>query len=549
MDDRATLPTSPRSGTRTEVAGRLIHHESCLLVLCVTLAGAGCTSSDTANVVKGPLSPLHAELDPIHGGRFVDAQGREVVLSGTNVNSLGEYWQFDPNIPTVFPFGEEDVDVMEDIGWNAIRLVITWSRVEPSPGEYDESYLDEIEATVRLIESRNMYTIIDLHQDAWDISLAARDDENCGEDGRPASGWDGAPAWATLDSGAPRCVPTNPAIATREFSPAVLDAFLAFWQDAEGPGGVGIQTRFHAMLTHLAERLSKFDAVAGYDPMNEPNAWSDIVLTFVNPGADVEDQTPYLSAFYERALQAIRDGERRANSPNRLMLFEPSPDWAQGPFFVLPVFEHDSQVVYSPHIYQGGITSNPLTEEAFTRARDEAAMYGGVPVLSGEWGTGPARALDPDDHYFERHQGFQDQYRVSATQWLWRAACGDPHYAPNSFQGVDLGVWGFYDVDCPSNTTVGFRDYFADVLRRPLLRAAPGPIDSVHYDYESGRFAASGREATPGQTLLLFIHHAVEASEFNLVGLENLQLTRDLDPGQIWSADATDAAWSIEVDL
>ena len=35
-----------------------------------------------------------------------------------------------------------------------MRLILSWSRVEPSPGEYDEAYLDEVEAAVRLLESR-----------------------------------------------------------------------------------------------------------------------------------------------------------------------------------------------------------------------------------------------------------------------------------------------------------------------------------------------------------------------------------------------------------
>ena len=287
-------------------------HIFVVLALVVTACES---SSDEPSVVQGPLSPLHAELDPANGGRFIDGQGREVILSGVNVNSLAEYWQFNPDIPTVFPFGEEDVDRMQDIGWNVIRLVLTWSRVEPNPGEYDESYLDEVEAAVRLIESRDMYTLIDLPQDAWDISLAAREDEDCGETGRPARGWDGAPAWATLDSGAPRCVPTNPAASTREFSPAVLEAFLAFWQDAEGPDGVGIQTRFHAMLSHLAERFSKFDAVMGYDPMNEPNAWSEIVLEFVEPGGEHEDQTQYLSEFYERPYRRFAKASSAPTAP------------------------------------------------------------------------------------------------------------------------------------------------------------------------------------------------------------------------------------------
>ena len=520
------------------------------LILIATLSVAACSSSEqTPNVVTGPLSALHAELDVDNGGRIVDAEGREVMLSGANINSLGEYWQFDPDMAPVFPFGEEDADRMASIGWNAVRLLITWSRVEPSPGEYDEAYLDEVETAVRLLESREIYTIIDLHQDAWDISLAAREDEDCGQDASPAIGWDGAPAWAALDKGAPRCVPNNPLINTREFSPAVLQAFLSFWEDAQGPGGVGIQTRFHAMLSHVAARFAKFDSVLGYDPMNEPNAWSEIILDVAAPELGLEDQTEFLSRFYERAFTAIRDGERRANSPTRLMLFEPSPDWAQLPFAVRPdpEFEHDGQVVYSPHIYQGGIVPGPLTEAAFQRARDEAAEYGGVPVLTGEWGTGPPRAIDPEDDYFERHQAYQDKFRVSATQWLWRAACGDPHHAGDPFEGNDPNLWGFYDVDCPSNETIGFREGFAAVLRRPLLRAAPGPIGSILWDYETDVFTASGDGATAGQTLLLFVHEEIEASAFTMTGLANPQLVQTVGPGQIWSADATDTAWELRV--
>lgn len=541
-------PDTPGAAADAGLASRPMIRSTILVGASVTLfAVASCSSSDDPNVVQGPLSPLRAELDADDGGRFVDAEGREVLLRGVNINSLGEYWQFDPDVAPVFPFGEEDADRIAGIGWNVVRLLLTWSRVEPSPGQYDESYLDEVEAAIRLLESRRIYTIIDLHQDAWGPSLAAREDEGCPEDTVPAVGWDGAPEWATLDNGAARCVPDSPLFGEREFAPAVLQSFLSFWNDAEGPGGVGIQTRFHDMLSHLAARFSRYDSVAGYDPMNEPNAFSELVLSLAAPELGLEDQTEALSRFYERALSAIRDGEKSAGAPNRLMLFEPSPDWAQVPYAVLPVFEHDGQVVYSPHIYQGGITSGPLVESAFQRAREEAADYGGVPVLTGEWGTSPTRATDPDDDYFERHQGYQDQYRIGATQWLWRAACGDPHHARDPFEGNDPGLWGFYDVDCPSNETIAFREGFAAVLRRPLLRAAPGRIDTVQWDYENGRFTASGTAAAEGQTLLLFVHQEIEASALSATGLVGIQLEASVEPGQIWSAQATDGSWSIEV--
>ena len=528
-----------------------------MLGLVAVLAVSGCITNNSqtttptkSNVISGPLSPLRAELDPVNGGRFVDAEGREVMLSGINVNSLGEYWQFDPNMAPVFPLEEQDADRFADIGWNAVRLVITWSRVEPRPGEYDEAHLDEIDAAIRLFESRGLYTIIDLHQDAWGPSLAARDNENCPEGTIPAVGWDGAPPWATLDKNAPRCYPDHPLLGEREFSPAVIQAFLSFWRDEEGPGGVGIQTRYHAMLSHLAQRFSKYDAVLGYDTMNEPNAWNDEILAAVAPGLGLKDQTEYLSRFYERALAAIRDGERKANSPNRLMLFEPSPDWAlwpTAPEAVRPVFKHDGQVVYSPHIYQGGIVDQPLDEAAFQRARDDAAEYGGVPVLTGEWGAAPSRAVDPDDDYFQRHQALQDKLRVSATQWLWRPACGDPHFAYKQYSGVDPTFWGFYDVECPSSKTLGYREDYAAILRRPLMRAAPGRIDSILWDYKNSQFKAAGNLAVKGQKLMLFIHRPADVNDFRVTGLDNLTFEKDIGPGQIWSAVANGKDWTLGI--
>ena len=30
---------------------------------------------------------------------------------------------------------------MRKIGWNAVRLLLSWSKVEPRPGRYDDGYL------------------------------------------------------------------------------------------------------------------------------------------------------------------------------------------------------------------------------------------------------------------------------------------------------------------------------------------------------------------------------------------------------------------------
>jgi endoglycosylceramidase len=267
-----------------------------LLMLLVSVLVIGCDDgSDKLQINPQLLLPLHAEPDILTGGAIVDEQNREVLLRGVNVNAHVEYW-VSSEYPTTFPFSETDAELIASFGWNTVRLLLSWSLVEPSPGVYDETYLDKIEATVEMLANKGIYTIIDLHQDAWNATLAARDNEMCAENTELALGWDGAPAWATLDEGQPRCTSAG----IRETSPAVRTAWVAFWQDSPAQDGVGIRTRYAQMLGHIAGRFSSLAAVAGYDVMNEPNAFTPA-------------EQSGLAALYENSLREIRAAEERTN--------------------------------------------------------------------------------------------------------------------------------------------------------------------------------------------------------------------------------------------
>jgi endoglycosylceramidase len=477
------------------------------------------------------LPALHAEPDPERGGRIVDAHGREVILRGVNVNALVEYWAYDPARFTVYPFTEADADAIASLGFNAVRLLISWSRVEPEPGVYDEDYLDEVEAAVLLLQSRGLYAIVDLHQDAWSATLVARPDEDCGRV-PPAFGWDGAPGWATLDGGAKRCEQGG----IRELSPAVITAFQAFWDDAPGPGGIGIRTRYATMLGHVAERLARHDAVAGWDVMNEPNAF------WLIPG-----QLDALADLYADAIAEIRAGESAAGAPARLVFFEPGITWAGFGEGVPPPFPHDGQIVYSPHIYQGGLDQQPLDRRHFERARDEAALFGGAPVFSGEWGSDPRRAADPADPYFETHLALQDEFRFSATIWTWREACGDPHKAGDVRAGTVPYVWGFFEVDCTRDSVTGMREPLVAKLRRPALRAAAGPIDALAIQASEGRLQASGR-AEPDASWIAFLPGPPGATP-RLSGVGIGVYTWRAAPGGIFVAGfARGGGWRIQIE-
>ncbi len=433
------------------------------------------------------LSPLHADPDVRSGGRIVDAQGREVLLRGVNVNSLAEYWR-GGSFRTVFPLASKDPRRMAAIGWNAVRLLVSWSRVEPEPGRYDRGYLNRVAATVRRLSREGIYTIVDLHQDAWGPTLAARPGETCAPPTLPAVGWDGAPAWATLDGGAARCFPEG----TRELSPAVRAAWQAFFADAAGPGGVGIQTRYVRMLRRVARHFARFTAVAGFDVMNEPNAIGDA-------------QQKALSAFYARALDQIRAGERAGRGRRHLVLFEPSVLWSAFGNGAPPDFDRDRDVVYAPHVYTGGFTNGPISGAAFATARREAQGFGGAPVLSGEWGTDPRRAGKPADRYFIRHQALQDAYRVSATMWTWRESCGDPHKVAEVRQGTAIPqVWGVFQVDCRTNRVTRLRRVLIGELTRGYVRAAPGRLEGTRYT-SSGVLIASGRATRRDGPLVAFL--------------------------------------------
>jgi endoglycosylceramidase len=504
------------------------------LLLGAMLGGAaivGCGSHDSFTVTTVRLPAVVAQPDPVNGGRIYDVEGREVLLRGVNVNALVEYWPYS-DVPTTFPLTEDDADLLAAIGWNSVRLLLSWSRVEPQPGVYDEGYIDRVDAAVQMLARRGLYSIIDLHQDAWGATLAASPDQQCPANQSPAFGWDGAPAWATFDDNQPRCALAG----IREASAAVRAAYIAFWNDAAGPGDVGIRTRYVRMLGELAARFANNPAVAGYDLMNEPNAFTDA-------------EAAALAEMYGDAVVEIRRREQDALGFPHMILFEPSALWSAFGNGPPPDFVRDSDVVYAPHIYTGGFDGGPITRSAFEVARSEAALFDGAPVLSGEWGSDPRRAENADDGYFLMHQALQDEFRFGATLWTWRESCGDPHKAGDVRAGNVPYVWGEFEVDCANggNDVLGMRP-LVQQLTRAYVRAAPGRLDTSLYDPESGAFSATGGDAIAGQELFIFYpstQHTI--ADVTGDGLDTIEIQPAAGGNSFIVAVTKDGAWSITV--
>lgn len=438
------------------------------------------------------LPRLHAEPDIERGGRIMDSKGREVLLRGINVNSLGQYWK-GTDLPPVLPFDKRDPERIATMGWNVVRLIVSWSKVEPRPGEYNEPYLGRVGRWVDRLSRQGVYTIIDFHQDAWGATLAAGPNETCAAPAQPGFGWDGAPGWATFDDGEPRCFTF-----VREVNRAVIAAWTNFLADQLAKeSGIGIQTHYVRTLRHVARRFARSNAVAGIDIMNEPNALSAAANTALGP-------------FYKRSVKAIRAGEKAGNGFRHMVLFEPSVLWSLLGSGAPPPFAADRNIVYSPHLYGGSIGGEgPPSRESFETALAEAKTFGGAPVLTGEWGGDPNRATGGDDDYFNAHQALQDEFRIGATVWTWKQSCGDPHAATHDPGTVPpLPPWSIYRMDCEdgANRIVGPFANLSKDLRRAYVRRAPGRLTSTSYSQDDRVFKASGKRgrAVSGQVEVFY---------------------------------------------
>ena len=317
-----------------------------MLVLALTLALA----SPALAKVRAPTAPL-----PLHATRgaepgIFDSRGSEVLLRGVNVNQLGDYYEANPAWPVVERLRRSDFRRIAGLGFNSVRLLMSWSRLEPERGVFDRAYIDRIRRAVGWASRYGLHVVLDMHQDAWGKYIATPPEEVCPPGGRRSVGWDGAPEWATFTDGLSTCN-----FGLRETAPAVGAAWQAFYENREG-----IQQRARADLGSRGREPSRREpAVAGYDLLNEPN-----------PGTVAGNDTTVLGGFYGDAIDAIRKAESsRRRGFEHIVFFEPGILWsAVGSYLTPPPdFTEDENIVFAPHIYAESISPNTI-ESGFASA-------------------------------------------------------------------------------------------------------------------------------------------------------------------------------------
>lgn len=348
------------------------------------------------------------------GRDLVDEHGRKVVLRGINISA---------GPPEATP---ENLDSFAIFGFNAIRVVLSWGYLEPSPDVIDEEQFALIDDVVAAAEERGLYLVLDMHQGFW--SAYAFPEWTCEE---PPDGLD-------------------------------LDATM---KCAEGFfGSEELVGQFHDIWRTVAERYRDRAVVVAYDLFNEPPPPN------MGDGISGVFERDVLYPFYEELISTVRSVDDRhvvMVEPN--FFHSPLVTGFPGPF-------SDPNLVYAPHIYplheytpgvgwhymfdpEPGALENAVKHVVETAERLEAPLY------IGEWGV---IGDDPDSVAWLSAM-VDDLERLNLSSTIWTRGGGG-------------GAFAVYGEDGQPNSPYG------ELLLRPFVHAIAARSFSFHSQPWTGQF-------------------------------------------------------------
>ncbi|MFC4061296.1 cellulase family glycosylhydrolase [Planomonospora corallina] len=411
-------------------------------------AAAAPTTARTSPATAAPTA-LTVTAKQQRSWVFRDGHGREVTLRGFNVSGSTKLYE-----NSLLPFrstadAARSAQAMRDLtGANAIRFLISWEGVQPSPSVIDHAYLDRAVEQIRAFTGRGIRVLVDYHQDLYSSHLFHADSWYTG---------DGAPEWVVRAGNYPRescgiCLLWGQNMQTNE---AVRRAAHDFWRNrrvSTEAGEIGVQDAFlrqaTAAMTHIRQRLPEqdFASVIGIDPFNEPYDGG------LSGKSGLEWEKTYLMPFYQR-FRAAMDTAGWAGKP---AFVEPLVFWNTG-FFeeggLTTAGALGTRYVFNSHFYDGArmtIDLSPASDGTYGAAmneiRDRARALATAPFVS-EFGhkmsgNGSDRtpwmvramyqAMDsgvPGRNWWRDAAAGGDV--LSSTQWHWDLYSGRHHELMN----------------------------------------------------------------------------------------------------------------------
>jgi endoglycosylceramidase len=421
-----------------------------------------------AAVVAAALLCAPAMAEPTgplgHSGRWItDAKGRVVVLHGVNM-----VFKRPPYYPAATGFGKDDAAFLQRNGFNVVRLGVIYAGVEPTPGAYDDAYLNQIAATESLLAKHGVFSQLDFHQDMYNERFQGE-------------GW---PDWAVQDDG----LPNQPQLGfpANYFSmPAVLRAFDHFWANDPGPGGVGLQDRYAAAWAHVASRFRSANHTLGFDLLNEPwpgTPWASCLTLGGCPDFD----NGVMGPFYRRLFGSIRSVERQ-----KLIWYEPNVLFNFGADTSIPALG-DRATGFSFHLYcTPGLAAPPYNlascdeqnEHVIANAEKRSQATGDALILSEFGATDDLPSIRSDVAAADRHM-------ISWEYWHY-CECQDPTTSGSGVQSVVV------DPALPP-TGSNVKEGKLDVLSQPYPQLIAGTPRGWQFDPPTRVFRFTYSTKSPG---------------------------------------------------
>lgn len=372
-------------------------------------ADAATTSTARSPVVASPRTSGQ-------GWILRDGYGREVTLRGFNVSGSTKLYE-----NQLLPFrstadAAASAQAMRDMtGANAIRFLISWEGVQPTPSGIDTAYLARVAEQVRQFTDRGFYVLLDYHQDLYSSYLFNTGSWYTG---------DGAPKWVIDAGGYPSescgiCILWGQNMMTNT---AVRKAMYDFWHNrtiTTSAGQVAVQSAYLSQATAALRYLKQvlpaaaFGNILGVDPFNEP----------FDGGTDGASGTTWERTFLLPFYQKFRAAMDTAGWTAKPVYAEPMVFWNTG-FFesggMSTVGTLGTRYVFNSHYYDGArmttdfsAASDGTYASAMNRIRTAATTVGTAPFVT-EFGN--------------RLSGSGSD----RTPWMVRAM----------YQGMDAGVAG-----------------------------------------------------------------------------------------------------------
>ena len=445
------------------------------------------------------------------------------------------------------PLCQSDIEQMAALGFNSLRLPLSWSLLEPKRGEFSQTYVDRAAQVVDWAKALGIYVIVDMHQNAYSHFVKAE----------PRSGVDlssnsGAPAWATITDGLPSklLLPNQ-----REANPAVFEAFSNFWYNRDG-----IQDEYIKAIAFLAKRFKDDSTVSGYSIFNEPQpGWN------LPPG--FEDLL--LFPFYRRVIDAVtgaRDGlpcptgiympsfcgyaDLGIHDLRHLFFLEPG---LLRQIFDLPThlglpLSSYPNLVFDIHAYTHGFTieklinpkSDPTTatypwggyDQTYSLAEREAKALGAALFVS-EFGNGTSY----DTLLLTNELLEQERHRVGFAFWTWK------ENGPNS--------WGVFDAASTDAGPIASSGCIRPARERQLARVYPrasaDPNVTYHYDSDTGAFMLHAQGLAGDAPTVVSIPREVTGEVTVLGAFSDRSVIPSSDGSRLVSATPSGGAFSIAV--